>query len=424
MAKKKQEAVAEQPVVCKVVDSLKDSLVPIGSLKTHPKNPRVGNINAIAESLQEHSQYRAIVARVSDRTVLAGNHTFKAAQHLGWTHVAVDWVDVDDAEATRIMLADNRTGDVAKVDNEKLLSFLDSLPDVKGTGYDDGFMNRLRSTVDSASLFNEKLEVVQGHKTVKRHERYAAISIGGLHYKADLEAFVEWVKTHDEEFILKALEWPTYNRTEADAEVATAPVVESDLKVDGEEVPIKGLKCVPGTPRVPNVEKIAESLRANGQYRRIVINKRDSTVLVNWGVVLAAKKLGWKTVVAITVDVDPIQAQKIHLADNRCAELARYEELTLAQMLQSLNTPFGTGYSPKEVKQLFDEAGVTKVIQVDEQLVYLMVKCAITKTNWHRPARRPDYDAWYTGLLRKAKYSDSGVMAYVIDRLGIELKKA
>lgn len=96
------------------------STVPIDSLIAHPRNARIGKVDLIAESLAAHGQYRPIVAQTSTRYILAGNHTWKAAKSLGWTTIAVTWLDVDDAEADAVLIADNRVSDLAAYDDSAL----------------------------------------------------------------------------------------------------------------------------------------------------------------------------------------------------------------------------------------------------------------------------------------------------------------
>ena len=74
-------------------------LVPIGLLRAYGKNPRKGNVKAIAESLKTNKQYRPIVVQKSTKQILAGNHTYRAAKELGWSQIAVVMVDVNDEEA-------------------------------------------------------------------------------------------------------------------------------------------------------------------------------------------------------------------------------------------------------------------------------------------------------------------------------------
>lgn len=115
--------------------ALKVESVAISSLSLHPRNPRKGNIEVIADSLAIHEQYKPIVAQKSTGHVLAGNHTLQAAEALGWDEIQVVFVDVDDDEATRILLADNRTSDLGEYDNELLVELLEGLPELDGTGY-------------------------------------------------------------------------------------------------------------------------------------------------------------------------------------------------------------------------------------------------------------------------------------------------
>lgn len=107
--------------------------VPIGSLKPHPRNPRRGVVAQLVDSLRYHGQYRPIVARTGTGEILAGNHTWLAARHLGWSEIAVTFVDVDDDEALRILVVDNRANDLAVYDDEALVELLGALPDLAGT---------------------------------------------------------------------------------------------------------------------------------------------------------------------------------------------------------------------------------------------------------------------------------------------------
>lgn len=115
-------------------------LVPVGSLLLHPDNVRQGDVGAISVSLQAHGQYRPIVVQQSTGYVLAGNHTLKAATTLGWTEIAVTYVDVTDDEARRILLVDNRSNDLASYDDQGLSDFLTELIEsplgLTGTGYE------------------------------------------------------------------------------------------------------------------------------------------------------------------------------------------------------------------------------------------------------------------------------------------------
>ena len=70
--------------------------VAISSLEAYPTNPRRGDIEAIAQSLKAHGQYRPIVVQYGSNFILAGNHTFKAAKKLGWKKIKVTYIETDE----------------------------------------------------------------------------------------------------------------------------------------------------------------------------------------------------------------------------------------------------------------------------------------------------------------------------------------
>ncbi|WP_139806694.1 hypothetical protein [Deinococcus hopiensis] len=51
-------------------------LVPVSDLKPHPRNPNVGNVDVIAESIKVNGFYGALVVQKSTGYILKGNHTW------------------------------------------------------------------------------------------------------------------------------------------------------------------------------------------------------------------------------------------------------------------------------------------------------------------------------------------------------------
>lgn len=125
-------------------------LVKTGSLKPYDKNPRKGDVRAIAESLAAHGQFKPIVVQKSTRKILAGNHTWQAAQTLGWDEIAAVVIDVDDEQAAKIVLADNRTSELGDFDYEALAELLQDIEDTVGTGYSESDLEALLSSVEEA----------------------------------------------------------------------------------------------------------------------------------------------------------------------------------------------------------------------------------------------------------------------------------
>jgi len=130
-----------------------DPEFPIKDVRLFHKNARKGNVPAIEKSLSIHGQYRTVVINKGTHTgrpmeVLAGNHTVKAARNLGWKTVAVNFVDYDEDQATRVVLVDNKLGDDATYDVEILTSVLQDLDDLEGTGYTDEDLDKLLNGLD------------------------------------------------------------------------------------------------------------------------------------------------------------------------------------------------------------------------------------------------------------------------------------
>ena len=140
-----------------VAPTLAHLAVPITSLHPHPRNPRRGDLDAVKKSLRHHGQYRPIVANRPTGEVLAGNHVLRAAAELGWEEIAATFVDLSDEEATRLVLVDNRTSDLAGYDDDLLVELLEGLPDLSGTGFDQGALDELLEEVAPAPLEEEDL---------------------------------------------------------------------------------------------------------------------------------------------------------------------------------------------------------------------------------------------------------------------------
>lgn len=114
--------------------------ISIDEVTTHPRNVRQGDIGAISQSLQAHGQYRPITYQKSTGHILAGNHTWKAAKSLGWKEIIASAIDCDDEQALRILLADNRSSDLATYDDQELMQLLQEIAstgsELLGTLYD------------------------------------------------------------------------------------------------------------------------------------------------------------------------------------------------------------------------------------------------------------------------------------------------
>jgi ParB-like chromosome segregation protein Spo0J len=126
-------------------------VVPIAQLKPHPKNPRQGDLAAIRRSLDANGWFGAVLAQKSTGFILAGNHRYRAACQRGLETIPVLSIDCDDRTALRILLADNRTSDLAQYDDawlSELLGQIRDADDLAGTGFDDAALGELLRSLE------------------------------------------------------------------------------------------------------------------------------------------------------------------------------------------------------------------------------------------------------------------------------------
>ena len=123
-------------------------------------------------------------------------------------------------------------------------------------------------------------------------------------------------------------------------------------------------------PRIGNVDVIAASLRANTQYKPIVVNVgthtgRPNEVLAGNHTLKAFRDLAekypdeeqWQSVATWTIDVDDDRAARIVLADNRTAEVGSMDDDQLLDLLDGLEGLDGTGYDEDYLEMLEQIAG-------------------------------------------------------------------
>ena len=340
-------------------------IVEITNLKPYPRNPRRGDVEEIAKSLNVNGQYKPIVVNRRDKTILAGNHTWRAARSLGWTHIAVTYVDVDDYGAQKIVLADNRTSDMSSYDDSKLLDLLESLPTLEGTGFKQVDLDQLQTLLSSEGAFTAPNEIRTGQVGAE-----IRVAVGTYRVMVDDDIYKEWSnelsESHDsDEEVLKELK---RRLRLSDVDYIPADRIKQkqskknidrqqmhSVMLSTENVDINGVFPYPMNARQGDIGLISESLGKNGQFRPIVVNKRDNSILVGNHTWKAAKTLGWKEIAVTFIDVDDEAAARIVLADNRTADLGSYDHVELAEILQTLPAFEGTGYTGEDLDDLMQE---------------------------------------------------------------------
>lgn len=107
-----------------IVEHLRDLAEPISAVHPYPGNPRVGDTEIIKRSLAKHGQFKPIVANRPTGDILAGNHVWQSVCELGWTEVAVVWVEVDEEQAREMVLVDNRAAEMGSFNDDALAELL------------------------------------------------------------------------------------------------------------------------------------------------------------------------------------------------------------------------------------------------------------------------------------------------------------
>ena len=102
--------------------------------KTHDDD----SVAAIAASLRRFGQYKPLVVDSATRDVLVGAAVLRAMNSIGWSEANCVEVDVTEAEAEALMIADNKIAELSKWDFAKLGDALTNTGPVPG--FDAPFM--------------------------------------------------------------------------------------------------------------------------------------------------------------------------------------------------------------------------------------------------------------------------------------------
>ena len=183
-----------------------------------------------------------------------------------------------------------------------------------------------------------------------------------------------------------------------------------------QSVAISSLTPYPTNPRRGDIDAIASSLTAHGQYRPIVVQASTKFVLAGNHTLKAAKKLGWKKIKAVLVEVDEDTAKKIVLADNRLTDLAGYNEPLLKSLLQALPELDGTGFTQSEVETL------DRLISGDQKESVggssLKDDPEVKIAAWKFTVEQDAYDAWKEQLYNEFGKTKSKANTGIKQRLG------
>jgi ParB-like chromosome segregation protein Spo0J len=116
------------------------------------------------------------------------------------------------------------------------------------------------------------------------------------------------------------------------AELACEPI---ELKI--EHVAIDSLRPDPANPRrigERELESLTRSLQQFGFVQPVLVRKSDNVVIGGHQRLVAARRLGWKKVPVVFLDLSPEQARLLNLALNKIS--GQWDQELLARMLADL----------------------------------------------------------------------------------------
>lgn len=204
--------------------------VELADLLPHPKNPRQGDIGAIVRSILGNGWYGTIVAQAPRGNrkrprIIAGEHRWRAQQEVNkllpldvaemlgvHPEAAADLladrqrdslpvyvVDVDDDTAMAIMLADNRTADLATYSTAALVDVLSSLQDgsrdlLGVTGWSSDDLDDLLADLAAAEASDLGNVLDDARTPAERLAEYEARGIRSIILPFDADTYDEMIR--------------------------------------------------------------------------------------------------------------------------------------------------------------------------------------------------------------------------------------
>ena len=165
--------------------------VPATAVQPHPDNPRRGDEGHIADLIAQNGWHGVVVVQAMTGRIVAGNHRYRAALQVYEKEGAVPGLhvegsdlmipahvlDLDDDEALRILLGDNRASDLATYDEPMLLRLVSMVGDA------DSAVAVLTDPTSSTEQRNEALKALRASEyggTGYTSEDVAQIAMGLL----------------------------------------------------------------------------------------------------------------------------------------------------------------------------------------------------------------------------------------------------
>lgn len=152
----------------------------VNEMSQHPDNANNGDMDALRESIEVNGFYSPVIVQASTGYIIAGNHRWAVAQSMGFVTLPAIVLDVDDAQAKRMMIADNRITRLGQDDPAQLAELLSELSEtdygLMGTGFSHNELQTLLDTLDKPLDFDEE-PVGDGLHDVEKSHQYVVTPI-------------------------------------------------------------------------------------------------------------------------------------------------------------------------------------------------------------------------------------------------------
>lgn len=200
------EGVVDEAELRFIAPKLWPLAVRIETVKLHPRNPNVGDVDSIAESVLEFTQYAPIVVQESTNYIAKGNHTYQAMERVGSAWIAVVPMAWDETTTLAVLAGDNRHSEkaVRQIDQlAAILKELDAQEKLAGTGYspDDvaDIIAQLDATedVDLSAFADDAPAQIAYRVEIASLTRERAIEIVDLLQGEGISARMEQYRTDD-----------------------------------------------------------------------------------------------------------------------------------------------------------------------------------------------------------------------------------
>lgn len=127
------------------------------NVKTHYKR----SIQSLKKSILEFNQYMPIIVNSKNNIILVGNGTYQALKQLKYKTVKVIFVDLDEIQANKLEILDNRCSQLSDINEEIVEKFFYQLNDnlIKITGYTSEEVNKIMNDLTQQSLDDQTQKI-------------------------------------------------------------------------------------------------------------------------------------------------------------------------------------------------------------------------------------------------------------------------